>query len=101
MGPDGSCDVRCSAMECRYGCKQASYRLGQTTPIPPLEARLVPCTGHLNCNCASCRWDRTYRAHFGSGVAQGCICPPTAERTCQGALCPRRAIGSATGQGVG
>lgn len=25
-------------------------------------------------------------------AAQGCVCPPGAEKTCQGALCPRRPI---------
>lgn len=25
-------------------------------------------------------------------ISHGCICPPTAEQTCQGLVCPRRAI---------
>lgn len=25
-------------------------------------------------------------------VAQGCICPPGAEKSCQGAFCPRRPV---------
>lgn len=25
-------------------------------------------------------------------VQQGCICPPGAEQTCQGAMCPRRKL---------
>lgn len=29
-------------------------------------------------------------------ASQGCICPPGAERTCQGPLCPRKPLGSAT-----
>lgn len=30
------------------------------------------------------------------GPVQGCICPPTSERTCQNPLCPRKPIPSAT-----
>lgn len=26
------------------------------------------------------------------GPVMGCVCPPGAEKTCQGPLCPRRAI---------
>lgn len=25
-------------------------------------------------------------------ATQGCICPPTAERTCQGMMCPRKPV---------
>lgn len=32
--------------------------------------------------------------HSLSMTQQGCICPPGSERTCQGALCPRRAPSS-------
>ena len=32
-----------------------------------------------------------YRGH-GKPVQQGCICPPTSERTCQNQLCPRKAL---------
>lgn len=30
----------------------------------------------------------------------GCICPPTSEKTCQGAYCPRRGHNASLGTGV-
>lgn len=38
----------------------------------------------------------TPRVRFPAGVipSHGCICPPGAEATCKGVLCPRRPIGS-------
>lgn len=33
--------------------------------------------------------------------APGCICPPGAQATCQGALCPRRGYPLAAGRAVG
>jgi hypothetical protein len=35
-------------------------------------------------------------AETSAPAPHGCICPPGSEKTCQGLLCPRRAIGSAT-----
>jgi hypothetical protein len=32
--------------------------------------------------CPLCQW--------GNARPQGCVCPPGAEKTCKGALCPRR-----------
>lgn len=37
------------------------------------------------------------RGH-ASPITQGCICPPGAEKTCQGPMCPRRPMISATGR---
>lgn len=34
---------------------------------------------------------------FMPPTPMGCICPPTSEQTCKGALCPRRGSGSAFG----
>lgn len=43
------------------------------------------------------RRDReTSRTFVGKVAAHGCICPPGAEATCKGALCPRRPIGPAS-----
>ena len=36
--------------------------------------------------CQCCIHDR----RFAITTSQGCICPPTSERTCQSPLCPRK-----------
>lgn len=36
-----------------------------------------------------------YRPGHGSIASHGCVCPPGAEKTCAGPLCPRKPIGSA------
>lgn len=45
-----------------------------------------------------------YQVPYPMPVIQGCICPPGAEKTCQGACCPRRgmttiSVGNVSNQG--
>lgn len=42
------------------------------------------------CTCWRCQMEQRLRG-IGVGIpVQGCICPPGAEKTCQGGMCPRR-----------
>jgi hypothetical protein len=65
---------QCAAEECRlYGCR--SMRMMHPNYRPPFYQGIWP--GH------------TYPVQ---PTQHGCICPPGAEKTCQGPMCPRRPL---------
>lgn len=47
----------------------------------------------VECQINGCRIAREARAKYAPVTVpqRGCICPPTSEKTCQSASCPRKA----------
>ncbi len=63
-------------------------------------ACLGPQRGEPFCPCrmrAMREWQDQHKPYpQNTLVSQGCVCPPGAEATCRGPLCPRQPIGPAT-----
>jgi hypothetical protein len=76
MGPRA---CGCANPVCRqFGCQIAAREMAQQMPFQP---------GHVG------QYPTPQIGHGTPLAGHGCICPPGAEATCKGPLCPRRPIG--------
>lgn len=51
----------------------------------------IPCYADTRGRCTCCNWSSWPGVeYYPAPPLQGCICPPTSERTCESPICPRK-----------